>query len=76
MNLPIKFPRSVEIIAEEAARFRALSPGERVRSLDEMFRLYQFLVKTSGRPGDLARVAQADEERTRMLIEEFVTRHG
>ena len=33
MNLPIKFPSDTEVILEEVARFRALSPGERIRAI-------------------------------------------
>jgi hypothetical protein len=44
MNLPIKFPNDTDVIAEEAALFRAMSPEERAGTLDEMFRVFQFLV--------------------------------
>ena len=43
MHLPIKFPSYEDVIAEDVARYRALSPDARVRALGEMFRLYQFL---------------------------------
>ncbi len=31
MDLPIKFPSETEVILEEVARFRALSPKERMQ---------------------------------------------
>jgi hypothetical protein len=76
MNLPIKFPSDAAVIAEEAARFRALSPESRVLALGEMFRLYHFLASRSAHPVALARLAQEEEERGRKAIEEFVARHG
>ena len=33
MDLPVKFPSETEVILEDVARFRALSPGDRIRSL-------------------------------------------
>jgi len=76
VQLPIRFPSNAEVIAEEVARFRALSPENRLRALDEMFRLYHFLVAMSARPEALARLAQEDEERGRTAIEEFAAHHG
>ena len=36
MNLPIKFPSDTEVILEDVARFRALSPGERIRAIQRI----------------------------------------
>ena len=33
MDLPIKFPSETEVILEDVARFRALSPAERIRTI-------------------------------------------
>ena len=76
MKLPITFPDDAQVIAEEAAYFRALSPEERVRSLDELFRLYHFLMASSGQPETLARLAREEEQRGRALIQDFVAHHG
>ena len=35
MDLPVKFPSETEVILEEVARFRALSPRERIRKIVE-----------------------------------------
>jgi hypothetical protein len=59
MNLPITFPSDADVNAPEAARFRALSPEDRVRTMGEMFVLYRFLQETSTDPEALARVAHA-----------------
>ena len=76
MILPIKFPSDADVITEEVARFRALSPENRVRALGEMFRLYQFLASRSAQPEAVARIAREEEERGRKVIEEFVARHS
>lgn len=76
MILPIKFPSDSEVIAEEAARFRALSPEERVRTLGEMFHMYHFLAERSAKPEALAQFAREDEQRYRTAVKEFVARHG
>lgn len=76
MNLPVHFPPDADVLAEEVARFRALSPDERLRELGEMARVYQFLAAQAPRPEAVARLAQEDEARGRKAVEEFVARHG
>jgi hypothetical protein len=75
MNLPIRFPNDADVIYEDAARFRALSPEEQVRELDECFRLYRFLRTTSGRPEMIDRVAEEEERLGWKAIQEFAARH-
>jgi hypothetical protein len=76
MNVPIQFPSEAEVIREETRRFRALSPDDQVGRLQEMFRLYHFLLKSSDRPEALARFAQEEQDRARVSIQGFVARHG
>jgi len=76
MDLPIRFPSETDVIAAEAARFRALSDEDRVRALGDCFREYLFLRASSGRPAELDRFAQEEEDRARLAIQEFVARHG
>ena len=33
MDLPVKFPSETEVILEDVARFRALSPEDRIRTI-------------------------------------------
>jgi hypothetical protein len=75
MNLPIKFPKDEDVIAEEVRRFRALSPEGQVRELDEMFDVYHFLRTASGRPEVIDRMAADDERSEREAILEFAHRH-
>ena len=76
MDLPIRFPSDIEVISAEVARFRALSDEERVRALDECFREYLFLRAASGRPAEVDRFAEQEEDLARIAIQEFVARHG
>ena len=75
MNLPIRFPKDEDVIADEVARFRALTPEERVRTLGEMVRMYHFLADHAARPEAVTRIATAEEVCGRAAIEEFVARH-
>lgn len=76
MELPIRFPNNADVIAEDAARFRALSPEGRVRALDECVRLYEFLRLTSGRPERIDQVVEEDTRREWKAIQEFAARHA
>jgi hypothetical protein len=76
MDLPIKFPDEADVIAEEAARFRALSAEERAAALEEAFLNYHFLLEASGRATELRRFADEEEARGRAAIQEFVARHA
>jgi hypothetical protein len=76
MDLPIKFPSDAEVVADEVARFRALSPEQRVRALGEIVRLYHFLASNSARPETVARLAEEEEALGRKAIKEFIARHG
>jgi hypothetical protein len=76
MDIGIKFPSTVDVVTDEVRRFRALSPIDRVKALDEMFRLYHFLAATSGRQEEIIRLGLEEEERGRKSIEDFVARHS
>jgi hypothetical protein len=75
MQLPIAFPSQEEVIREEVARFRALTPDDRVHAFDEMFRLYHFLRETSGRQERIDRIADREEDEARRSILAFASRH-
>ncbi|MSU77572.1 MAG: hypothetical protein EXS16_05685 [Gemmataceae bacterium] len=76
MDLPIKFPTETEVIREEVARFRILSPEKKVGELDEMFELYHFLRVASGRPDLIDRMAEEEERAEREAIFDFARRHA
>lgn len=76
MNLPIRFPKDEDVIAEDAARFRALSDDDRLQALGDSFREYEFLLRVSGRPEHLLRLADEEDRLSHVAIREFVARHG
>src|SRR5260370_26784958 len=47
MNLPIKFPSDAAVIVEEVARFRALSPAQRVQSIRGLLAAAALLIRLS-----------------------------
>ena len=76
MDLPIKFPSDAEVIAEEVARFRALSPEERVRSVVDMVATCEFLIQHSQK-SDFARAFTIQQkELARRAVREFIDRHA
>jgi hypothetical protein len=75
MDLPIKFPSETEVILEDVARFRALSPEERIRSIQGLLADGAFLMSISPKADWILK----DEEEQRALkhknIREFLARH-
>jgi hypothetical protein len=63
MNLPIKFPSDADVIIEEVARFRALSPENR-------------MMRRSPRAAFLRDYTLEQESRARQALKEFVARYA
>jgi hypothetical protein len=76
MNLPIKFPSDVEIIIEEAARFRALSPENRLRSIRGLLAAGALMMRQSPKAAFLRQYTLEQEDRARQAVKEFVARHA
>jgi hypothetical protein len=76
MDLPVKFPSETEVILEDVARFRALSPGERMRSIKEMMALGAFLMSISPKAAWARQYAEEQEILAQKNIREFLARHG
>ena len=75
MNLPIRFPNDADVIAADAARFRALTAEEQVRLLGSCFQDYQSLRMVSGRAEQIDRFAEEEERLEWKAILEFAARH-
>ncbi len=76
MELPIKFPSETEVILEDVARFRALTPNERIRAVRSLLVGGANLLRRSPK-GEWAR--QFSEEQKcleRRNIREFIQRHA
>ena len=76
MDLPIKFPSETEVILEDVARFRALSPSERIRAIQDLLADGEFLLRKSPRAEWARRYAEEQEEIARQNIREFIASHG
>ncbi|HVA51112.1 MAG TPA: hypothetical protein VNH11_32525 [Pirellulales bacterium] len=76
MNLPIKFPSDADVIAEEAARFRALSPEQRMEVIRGVLEAGELLLKQSPQAEFLRAYTLEQEELARKAIKEFIARHG
>jgi len=76
MDLPIKFPSDVEVIVEEAARFRALSPESRLRSIRGLLAAGALMMQRSPRATFLRDLTLEQERRARLAVKEFIARHA
>ncbi|OAI41624.1 hypothetical protein AYO40_02925 [Planctomycetaceae bacterium SCGC AG-212-D15] len=76
MNLPIQFPSDAEVIREEVARFRALSPEERVRSIRDLISAGALLMRRSPKAAFLREYTLQQEELARQVIKDFIARHA
>ena len=76
MKLPIKFPSDAEVIIEEVARFRALSPEGRVRSIRSLVAAGALMMRQSPKAAFLREYALDQENRARQAVKEFLVRHG
>jgi hypothetical protein len=75
VDLPIKFPSEADVIAEEAARFRKLSPSDRIKAIQKCCNDFELSLKMSGREAEFLRLADAEKQREREAILKFIARH-
>jgi hypothetical protein len=76
MDLPVKFPSDTEVILEDVARFRALSPAERIRAIRGMLVTGAHLMKISLKSDWARRYAEEQQLLTQRSIQDFVAHHG
>ncbi|MEX0701096.1 MAG: hypothetical protein WD069_03285 [Planctomycetales bacterium] len=76
MKLPVRFPSDADVIAEEAARFRRLSPEERLRTIEGILEAGEEMIRRSPKSEFLRQYALEQEELARQAIKEFVARHA
>jgi hypothetical protein len=76
MDLPIKFPSDAEVIAEEAARFRSLSPQGRLRAIRGLLAAGALMMRQSPRAAFLRQYTLDQENLARQAIKEFLARHA
>jgi hypothetical protein len=76
MNLPIKFTSDVEVIIEEVAHFRALSPEGRIRSIRGLVAAGALMMRRSPKAEFLRDYNSEQENLARQAVKEFLVRHG
>ena len=75
MDLPVKFPTDTEVILEDVARFRALSPEDRMRSIRGLLADGEFLMRRSPKAAWLKQYSEEQELLAQRNIREFIARH-
>jgi hypothetical protein len=76
MKLPINFPSEVQVITEEVARFRALSPAARMRSIRGLLAAGALMMRVSPKAAFLRDYTLEQENRVRQAVKEFLARHA
>jgi hypothetical protein len=76
MDLPIKFPSDADVIVEEVARFRALTPEERIRSIRGILEAGALMMRQSPKAAFLREHTLQQEELYRQAVKEFIARHA
>lgn len=76
MDLPVKFPSETEVILEDVARSRSLSPEARMRSLRDLLKVGARLRRMSPKADWARRYAEEQELLARRKIREFIARHA
>lgn len=76
MDLPVKFPSETEVILEDVARFRALSPHERLRSLRGLWNAGARIQRASPKAAWAKQYAEEQELLAQRNIREFIARHA
>jgi hypothetical protein len=76
MDLPVKFPSETEVILEDVARFRALTPRERIRAIQSLLNTGAHLMRISPKADWAKQYAEEQKNLERQNIREFIARHG
>jgi hypothetical protein len=76
MDLPVKFPNDADVIREEVARFRALSPEARLRALRSLLAAGALMLQRSPKAAFHREHALEQEKQGRQAIMEFLARHA
>ncbi len=76
MDLPVKFPSDTEVILEEVARFRALSPAERIRAIRGILAAGAYLMSFSPKAAWAKQYSEEQKLLERRNIREFIARHA
>jgi hypothetical protein len=76
MDLPIKFPSETEVILEDVARFRALTPKEQFRAIHGLMKMGDHLLRISPKAAWAEEYAEEQKILAQRSIRVFLSRHG
>ena len=76
MELPIKFPSETEVILEDVARFRALSPTEQFQAICSLLTMGDRIRRISPKAAWAEQYAEEQERLAQRNIREFIARHA
>jgi hypothetical protein len=77
MNIDqLGFPSDAEVAADEAARFRASTPAERMRAIRSALNAGAVLIARSPKRAFIEAYRQHQEDLSREMIATFVKRHA
>jgi hypothetical protein len=76
MDLPVKFPSETEVILEDVARFRALTPRQQFQAIQSLLRAGDYIRRISPTAAWAKQYAEEQETLAQRNIQEFIARHG
>jgi hypothetical protein len=76
MDLPVKFPSETEVILEDVARFRALTPRDQIRAIQSLLNAGEHLMRISPKADWARQYAEEQRDLAQRNIREFIARHG
>jgi hypothetical protein len=76
MDLPVKFPSETEVILEDVARFRALTPRQQIEALHSLLNAGDHIRRISPKVAWAQLYAEEQELLAQRNIREFIARHG
>ena len=76
MDLPVQFPSDGDVICEEVARFRALSPEERIEYIRGMITAGAMMMRRSPKAEFLRQYTVEQEDLAQQAIKDFISRHA
>ncbi len=76
MDLPIKFPSETDVILEDVASFRALTPEERIQTIRGMMATGMRLMSISPKAAWAKQYSEEQKLLAQRNIQEFIARHA
>jgi hypothetical protein len=75
MKLPFDKPNDEKAILEDVARFRALSPEDRIRWIRKVINEGELMIERSPNPEALRAYLREEKNLERQAIKDFIARH-